>query len=100
MSTFKFTRLYGHGDPQMDLWFNGDLHILEPGVDFPQKVTSFRSVLWREAEKRERKIRTRMWQGRLHIQAMDLWGYPITPTPEPGPPAPELPSLQPPPDPE
>jgi len=69
------------------VWFDGDLHILARGVDFDCHRSSLRKHLYQAAMERGHRVRTRMFNDGIMVQAIDNRGKPLI-TPSAGTPAP------------
>lgn len=76
--------------PYAAKYLDGDIHQLIPGEHFV-KLASFRARLWQLADRLGRRVRTRMQDGYLFVQALDMDGNPkpgcvvVPPTPLPAP---------------
>lgn len=51
-------------------WFDGTTWELTPGDDFTEQVTNFRQRCYREAYSRQYRLRTRLLDGKLYLQAL------------------------------
>lgn len=56
-------------------WLDGHVHCLIPGTDF-DNLANLRSKLWNLADRMQRRVRTRMVDGVLFVQAIDQDGNP------------------------
>lgn len=72
LNMVNWTKRQGEAPKEL-AWLDGHIYVLKPGVDF-SNLGSLRAKLWKVGDRYGHRVRTKLENGVLYVQGLDLEG--------------------------